>query len=382
MKLRWSTLLVASAVEGKRVHEETVPSPASLESDRRLQNNRECGDRNQLCESWASTGACGYYPFYMTNNCAKACNLCGTTATPLPTKQPTVRLDQNLYKAPTKVATKPPTLSPTRVIAGVDAGVQAEPLQGEDTEGNPTRVIVDGEVVAGDQAEVVEGADIGATTFTVPVPAPPTTIKDPMEGDDMGGTGTAFTAPVPAPPPTVGPITGAFNVTALPEAETEDKKEAWTPLLWWEEPRPQPKPQPKPNEPGDGRFRLGMYCETKYYWQNKAKCPDYCLTYKKCTPGSSIKIRRCGDSKNERWKKEGSVLRPDCDGGDKLCVSGQTLKTCNTKLSFDSGGGNKFEIRKGDKLLTNHHHPKDGEPVDFWDMRKCRQSNTNFWFKA
>ena len=76
------------------------------------------------------------------------------------------------------------------------------------------------------------------------------------------------------------------------------------------------------------------------------------------------------------------MLRPDCDGGDKLCVSGQTLKTCNTKLSFDSGGGNKFEIRKGDKLLTNHHHPKDGEPVDFWDMRKCRQSNTNFWFKA
>ena len=52
---------------------------------------------------------------------------------------------------------------------------------------------------------------------------------------------------------------------------------------------------------GDG-FRLEMYCETKYYWQNKAKCPDYCLTYKSAPQAVVLKsgdaaIRRTKDGR-------------------------------------------------------------------------------------
>ena len=132
---------------------------------------------------------------------------------------------------------------------------------------------------------------------------------------------------------------------------------------------------------GDG-FRLEMYCETKYEWQNRRKCPKWCLTYSKCSPEAYIRIKKCGDSSKERWRKDGAVLRPACDDGRRLCLDGDELNKCDTKISFDYEGKNKFEIRKGNRLLTQHHHPKDGERVGFKSMRKTRKNNTNLWKKA
>ena len=413
MKLRWSALLAASAVEGKRLHEDRVTSPASLGSDRRLQNDRECVDRNPNCKNWASIGECLRNPGFMSSSCARACDECGPIASPMPTLRPTVR----------------PTAKPTLRTCGIDnertkscgagAGDAPQSCCPGFTCGNGKnniRCVEDTVIKDGDgdnnndddgdnnndnndaddaDADADADADGGdgdeATTDPLCMDRNPNcelwasigeclrnpsfmSSNCPKACNTCGAAATVLPTSrptmTPTGPPTINPT---YLATTPPTNKVDDEDD---------EDEDEDEDEDDRKEPSGGRFRLEMYCETKYRWQGKEKCPDYCLEYSKCSSGGSIKIRDCDKTSKQKWWKDGSVLRPDCDGGNKLCVSGETLKTCDTKLNFDSKGSNKFEIRKGSGLLTQHHHPRDGEEVGFRNMAITRKNNTNLWKKA
>ena len=125
-----------------------------------------------------------------------------------------------------------------------------------------------------------------------------------------------------------------------------------------------------------------MYCEKEFNWQDKERCPDYCLTYSRCESGSNIRIKLCGTTSREKWRRDGNVLRPNCSGGSRLCVADDELRRCDTNLTYAYEGPNKFEIRRGDKLLTQHHHPRSGERVGFRNTTITRRNKTNFWTKG
>ena len=115
--------------------------------------------------------------------------------------------------------------------------------------------------------------------------------------------------------------------------------------------------------------------ETKYEWQNKAKCPSYCLEVSSCKSGAGLRVKKCGGTSKQKWKRDGSVIRPSCSSS--LYLSDGEVKKGSSSVDFSSSG--KFEIRKSGRCLTQMHHPRDGEPVEFRSCTKARRSNTSKW---
>eukprot|EP00562_Extubocellulus_spinifer_P014915 CAMPEP_0178573648 /NCGR_PEP_ID=MMETSP0697-20121206/18892_1 /TAXON_ID=265572 /ORGANISM="Extubocellulus spinifer, Strain CCMP396" /LENGTH=214 /DNA_ID=CAMNT_0020208505 /DNA_START=205 /DNA_END=846 /DNA_ORIENTATION=- len=137
------------------------------------------------------------------------------------------------------------------------------------------------------------------------------------------------------------------------------------------------KDKDKDSEDGDsGGKRLTLYCEDKFRWRDKKKCLDWCLEADSCKSGAKIRIRRCGGSKMQKWKKDGSALRPACSS--RLSVGNGELKKGRTELSGLSSGG-KFTIKKNGMCMTNPHQPEDREKVSFRDCRKASNSKTDKW---
>ena len=317
MKLHWSALLLASAVEGTRRREDSAASSPSLGSDRRLQNNGGCFDRIAQCESWASSGECEQNPGYMNSNCARACNTCDAEPASQATTQPSARPSEPLEPG-TWVA-----LSPEEQEAASELGYDQESWEADDA------VRWWYECLTSDQKAAATLLGFGEEEWN--------RGSDPPLGLDCD----------------------------------EDPAATWPPTLT-------PTPAPVFDAP-DGKFRLEMYCERDFNWHGERSCDDFCLTYSRCESGGSIRIKRCGDSSKEQWERKDNVLRPDCSGGSRLCVADDELRRCDTKLEFAYEGSNKFEIRRNGKLLTQHHHPRSGEPVDFRNMSITRKNKTNFW---
>jgi len=121
-----------------------------------------------------------------------------------------------------------------------------------------------------------------------------------------------------------------------------------------------------------GGDRVEMYCKDSFEWQGRDKCKDYCLTYSGCKSGASIRIKDCG-GKNQRWKKTNGGLKAAGCSGDLYLGDGE-LRKGRVSLDFKSG-----EIRRSGKCLTQMHHPRDGEPVEFRSCEKARRSDTNEW---
>ena len=115
--------------------------------------------------------------------------------------------------------------------------------------------------------------------------------------------------------------------------------------------------------------------ETKFEWQGKAKCPSYCLEVSSCKSGAGLRVKKCGSTSKQKWKRDGSVIRPSCSSS--LYLSDGEVKKGSSSVDFSSSG--KFEIRKSGRCLTQMHHPRDGEPVEFRSCSKARKSNTSRW---
>ena len=112
-------------------------------------------------------------------------------------------------------------------------------------------------------------------------------------------------------------------------------------------------------------------------WQGKPECPRYCLEIRKCEDGASTRLRECGSTSRQKWKIDGSVIRPACSSSFYLS-DGMIKKGSGSSLDFESSG--KFEIRKNGKCLTNHHDPRDGELASFRNCERARKTGTEDWF--
>ena len=442
MKLSLATVLVASVVEGKGLRDANTEKIDLIEdkllmteaesyhrrlvkhynggghvgADRNLQN---CEDNNQFCESWAADGQCEQNPGYMNIGCAKTCNACEaetapqttTQPTASPTSRPTVRLAQQPTEQPD------PTSAPSCVDK--QGGCEQWASSGE-CEQNPgymnsncARACNTCDAEPASQATTQPSARPTATPTATPTVSPtvlptisPTTGPTARPSEPLEpGTWVALSPEEQEAASELGYDQESWEaddaVRWWYECLTSDQKAAATLLGFGEEewnrggdpplgldcdedpaatwpPTLTPTPAPVFDAP-DGKFRLEMYCERDFNWHGERSCDDFCLTYSRCESGGSIRIKRCGDSSKEQWERKDNVLRPDCSGGSRLCVADDELRRCDTKLEFAYEGSNKFEIRRNGKLLTQHHHPRSGEPVDFRNMSITRKNKTNFW---
>jgi hypothetical protein len=147
---------------------------------------------------------------------------------------------------------------------------------------------------------------------------------------------------------------------------------------------------------GSGGFRLRLYWEDGYYWQESSSERKYCMQCdgSSCGTGDKVLIQTCGsgNTKLEFYQKSGTEasLR---DTQSKLCMrvesnNGIRMRSCDSgdsKQRFQgSFSSSKFEIQpKGDssKCVTIQHHPRTGEDLRLFDCSTARGDDTSYWKK-
>jgi hypothetical protein len=175
-------------------------------------------------------------------------------------------------------------------------------------------------------------------------------------------------------------------------------------------PRPTPPPVNNPGPTG-GRFRLKLYWEQGYFWQEESFERRWCASYNYrrsyCWYGrdrddceeDQMYIDTCGDydqsfefldvgnsevliatvlGSRRCWQRSGNTqiyLRP--------CNSGET----NQRWIAQNGGFNNFRfeispVGATNRCVTNDHHPKAREVVELHSCTGARNSDTSFWNKA
>lgn len=146
-------------------------------------------------------------------------------------------------------------------------------------------------------------------------------------------------------------------------------------------------------------FRLKMYWEPSYFWQETHRETFWCLQCrnKVCKSGHNLQIRECGGV-NTRFEFVGSGTIQVKLASTSLCLTMVSreelqLQNCDSNYNnqkFDAGLGdfysNRFELYSvpGDGCIANEHHPKEKEIV--YNHNKCvgprsSQVNTSFWVK-
>ena len=140
-------------------------------------------------------------------------------------------------------------------------------------------------------------------------------------------------------------------------------------------------------------FKLGMYWERGYLWQEKKYRKDWCAQCKKrCGKGDLLYTRKCNSrSRRQYFVVVGNTLRPasrknicvsrtgnggkkirlqDCDGSDTQNWEG---------IKFDE----RFELtvmNNGDvRCFSQHHHPRPKENLFMERCDYARYYDTSFW---
>lgn len=146
-------------------------------------------------------------------------------------------------------------------------------------------------------------------------------------------------------------------------------------------------------------FKLKMYWEPSYYWQESHRETFWCMQCRnnECRSGKNVQIRDCRGV-NTRFEFVGSGAIQIKVSGTDLCmtmVGGDELqlKSCNSgdnNQKFNAGQGDfnskRFEIYSVSKngCIANPHHPRDKE-IPF-NQNQCvnpRDSRvrTSYWVK-
>jgi len=157
-------------------------------------------------------------------------------------------------------------------------------------------------------------------------------------------------------------------------------------------------PAPSPtSSSGPRNFKLKMYWEEGYYWQEERKERKWCMRCPggSCSSGEKLYIDECGDSDIQRFdfdyvdsdealiKIHGSNRCLERSGRDiyvRSCDDGNSRQRWWAKRGdFD---GSRFEIsQKGatDLCVTQRHHPKTGEEVELESCSTARADDTSYW---
>lgn len=166
-----------------------------------------------------------------------------------------------------------------------------------------------------------------------------------------------------------------------------------------------------PYRPNSSAFRLKLYWETGYYWQEEMFERKWCMRCsdnQECGVGEHLFLGDCGN-----WHRSAYfdfvyfgnnvvqielILSSSGQDQHKLCLERNTgddrqvtLHNCNVgninqhwKASLGSFTGDRFEISQTlfggvEYCLTNHHHPKYGERLELFTCEETRRDTTNFW---
>jgi hypothetical protein len=155
-------------------------------------------------------------------------------------------------------------------------------------------------------------------------------------------------------------------------------------------------PQEKDSVSVSGSFRLKLYWEEGYYWQQETIERKWCMRCvgTTCNVNDKIHIHKCDDSSTY------FVFRNRSGGTTQIQVAGQDLclqlvstntielRPCDDskkhqkfRAGLGSFSGHKFELQTiiNEGCLTQPHHPKDGEEVSRWDCEIPREDTTNYW---
>jgi len=142
-------------------------------------------------------------------------------------------------------------------------------------------------------------------------------------------------------------------------------------------------------------FRLRMYWEDGYEWQESKKEKKWCVTCHDCNHGKRVRIEKCSSTSRQKWKKykdRNDMIQSDRNNDHKLCLKRDgnkiELDKCDKddkKQRFDiDGGSSKFQIHpygKEDDCVTQHHHPKHGEELKTESCKTAEKHDTSYWRK-
>lgn len=150
------------------------------------------------------------------------------------------------------------------------------------------------------------------------------------------------------------------------------------------------------NEAG---FRLKLYWETGYYWQEITTEKFWCMACpsgKECTRNSKMELRDCKNKSNQDAQfvatkiKKGHQFRVT---NTNLCLtkrrrgSAILLKPCNAKNKWQvftgfKPDGSRFDLKPSSsskRCLSQHHHPKRGEIIYAESCFKAHTFDTGYW---
>ncbi len=144
----------------------------------------------------------------------------------------------------------------------------------------------------------------------------------------------------------------------------------------------------KPTRP----FRLRLYWQRGYNWQNSSSEKWWCAECTgNCSNGSRLQIRRCSQTSRQKWVAVDKTIRFAPNRSLCLTASGVGAKNPVRLRTCNGGRGQKFDgVREQGRFelqpssnpgrcISQHHHPKDKEPLYPETCSKTRSTKTTYW---
>ena len=320
-----------------------------------------------------------------------------------------------------------PSEQPTYFADGPDGDRTSEP----ETTDNPS----DGPTV---DPPGVPTIAVTSIPTTVPSVRPPSNTRPSPSSSPMIITpvpSSSLTTPRPTPAkPTLIPSVAPIMMTSAPVSGYEDddddsthqedpdgtKPPTKSPII--RQPTKQPSPAPTfdeedcpaflsntdimsyPDSPLGDFFRIKLYWEEGYYWQEEDFERPWCLRCKdnfNCKEGEKLYLGYCG-----KWSKSAFFKFFPVDGGSKvqivmknlfddpLCIERNhrqiRLQKCDFSNEFQHWIVGTSDVRRFEIIqnvggvqwcLSNHHHPKCGEEVEIFRCSQVQGWSTGLWNK-
>eukprot|EP00984_Skeletonema_dohrnii_P019478 scaffold9314_cov99-Skeletonema_dohrnii-CCMP3373.AAC.3 len=146
-------------------------------------------------------------------------------------------------------------------------------------------------------------------------------------------------------------------------------------------------------------FRLKLYWENGYYWQEITTEKFWCMACpsgEECNRNDKMELRDCKNKSSQDAQFVATSIGKGHQfriANTNLCLqksrrgSSIKLKPCNTKNKWQhfvgfKPDGNKFDLRPSTgskRCLSQHHHPKRGEIIYAETCFKAHRVDTGYW---
>ncbi|KAL3772625.1 hypothetical protein ACHAW5_006523 [Stephanodiscus triporus] len=151
-------------------------------------------------------------------------------------------------------------------------------------------------------------------------------------------------------------------------------------------------PTKEPSQPDAGPFRLRLYWEKGYRWQNNREEKWYCTECDDCNQGDSIYMEWCGSTKRQQFLRVGKTIR--LARNESLCwtVTGHSeskpirLFDCeeyNADQIFEGfKNEDRFELHPKEdssRCVSILHHVKSYERIYPEKCNLAQDDNSSYW---